>query len=1194
MENERARVLDTFPYPVAYPYSLIFAEKEKPSIRRWALCFTEYQVLRMVCLPLVSQYLREAITEHAQNSIAALNRAIAAIRCPFFHDWISLVHTLRRHLPQVGLKPVFSRLGEALDALKEDKERLIGLRGQTRLAPLEAILALRDTVAHGALPDEAEATRHLETYLPVLHQILSAFDFLGDYTLKVNCDRPEAIAAGRARIRTLQGARLREAVEEGLSDTLSAALEESGTVLVAPDGRAVPLFPLFNPLPEREPLFLYDGHYGIRVGAKQTVERSYIYYLGVHHRTEDTAAVERLKELLAARQISFFLKKEQTAPWTIADSAADYSRRILEDLIGTKYFPECYVPFPDLERHFERFLKVPDPDVWPTDTARLRYVNGFVLTGLAGAGKTAFLARQVAALLEQPSVQIDRENPNLVLFLRGDGIAIRPEGLSLFHDVTEKLGIAVEGAPSKKDKKESDRGFSSFRELLDHLHSRWKEDRVPGRRFILVLDALNEAPYTEQVVREALDIVREAARYPWLKMVLSTRHEWLSIWSEKLGAQEKGPLADLRPFLYVIDTSRDTGSHSPPVVTLEPFTEEQAGAVYVRYQGEARKRENNPDPYRIPACQTPWVELPIETRDLLKNPLHLHLFMEAFDGHSADAVGTASALFRRYVDHSLQERPGLGRAVEAVMAHLLEDVSRPGANLTDDEANALRRAWAEGLSIEEARLSLSPVEALAHEGFMRKRVREEGGGYRFIFQTVAEYLIYRCLTVARSHDETELAYWVWRAVPTEVFPEYAGAFGFLLRDWAAHGNLGQAAQLVEASPSWLHGVLTTFLVEQAGVNHRPGEGSSAAEVAARTLAEAGSEKCTEALYNASYQLMWTRFAPTATKYLRACVAARDKLWIVDQKNDTRAYGLARALTQLALSVSDTDRVGEAEPLLRRTIAIDEALWAAYPKIAQIGADLGAALRDLGHLLYKTGRMDEAEQICRRVIRIYNSLWAANPEDVWLGRTLSAALCDLGPLLFRKGRLDEAEQALRQAIGICNSLWAANPEDVWLRCTLSAALSNLGLALSQKGRLDEAEQTFRQAIGICGSLWAANPEDVRTGYEMGFGLQALGLLLRKTGRAGEAEQTFCRSIEIHKALSMAHPEDIKIKADYAGSLYLIGHFAEAEQLVNEVLGQVPQHPVASSIRRHLEVKRAEEKAEQRGFWSKLWTGLRRSE
>ncbi|MBK8177297.1 MAG: hypothetical protein IPK66_19215 [Rhodospirillales bacterium] len=308
---------------------------------------------------------------------------------------------------------------------------------------------MRNGTAHGGLADEAEAAAHVRAYLPVLHQVLRAFAFLGDCELRVCRDRPEAIQSGDARLRLLRGVAPGEPVLTELSDDLSDALAESSAVLSVPGRPPQPLYPLLHPVAEREPLYLYDGHYGIQVGVKQGVEeRSYIYYLGTHHRAEDTPACGRLKDLLAARRIHFFLSKDKTAPWTIADSATDYSQRTLNGLLGSKYFPPCYLPFASMERHVERFLTLrANPAQWPSDTTRPRYVNGLVLIGLAGSGKTNLLAHQVEQWLADPGRLAERENRNLVLFLRGNGaVALRPEGCRLFRDVAEELGIAVTAA----------------------------------------------------------------------------------------------------------------------------------------------------------------------------------------------------------------------------------------------------------------------------------------------------------------------------------------------------------------------------------------------------------------------------------------------------------------------------------------------------------------------------------------------------------------------------------------------------------------------------------------------------------------------------------------------------------------------------------------------------------------------------
>src|SRR5438105_10061592 len=90
LDPPRPRVLDDFPTPVAYSYALAFDTSRSPSVRRWALCFTEYQALRLVALPLVGQYLRADLKaldfegdKAARTAVEKLNTAIAGIRAPF-------------------------------------------------------------------------------------------------------------------------------------------------------------------------------------------------------------------------------------------------------------------------------------------------------------------------------------------------------------------------------------------------------------------------------------------------------------------------------------------------------------------------------------------------------------------------------------------------------------------------------------------------------------------------------------------------------------------------------------------------------------------------------------------------------------------------------------------------------------------------------------------------------------------------------------------------------------------------------------------------------------------------------------------------------------------------------------------------------------------------------------------------------
>jgi Adenylate and Guanylate cyclase catalytic domain len=157
------RVFNDFPTSIAYTYSLIFDEARDASVRRWALCYCEYQLLRCVALPMVGQYLRAdlgaidlARDKPAEAAVKALNTTIAGIRAPFFSDWITLVETSRKRLPALGLRPIIPDLVRALDALKDREAHEFEMPGEPQLTPLRAILALRNARVHGAVADEPD------------------------------------------------------------------------------------------------------------------------------------------------------------------------------------------------------------------------------------------------------------------------------------------------------------------------------------------------------------------------------------------------------------------------------------------------------------------------------------------------------------------------------------------------------------------------------------------------------------------------------------------------------------------------------------------------------------------------------------------------------------------------------------------------------------------------------------------------------------------------------------------------------------------------------------------------------------------------------------------------------------------------------------------------------------------------------
>ncbi len=1141
----RPRVLNAFPHPIAVPYSLAFDESLAASDRRWALCFTQYQVLRLVVLAHASQYLRDDIDTTAKAAVKAANEQIAGLKSPMFSNWVTAVRTLPRQWPALKLSPPFPDLVERLKKLPSVVRPVPDSSGATKLPPLEAIVALRNNVAHGGIPDQKQAERHLAEYLPTLCEVLTAFDFLADCRLLV-CDDAEKAKQGLpVAVRTLRGVTPPEPEEVELSPELEAAFGESPAVLVTPAGVPIPLDPLLRPLPHDEPLYLYDGHYGIRVTAKTEAVNRYVYYLGVRDKRSGTpecqAAAERLRELLAARHISYDLPKERVHPWTIAEAALEYSRRTVADLLGTKYFPECYEPFPQVDDHLDRFLTVPDRKDWK-DTTRPRFRNGLLLLGTAGSGKTALLARRVERLLARPTSadapadpEADRGNPNVVLFLRGNGIALRPDGVSLFRDVAEKLGVSV-----------GEKGVGSFDELFAHLHTGFVKDQVPGRRLVLVFDALNEAPFAEQITREALQLVSLAARFPWCKVVLSTRDEWLAILPEKMTATEADPRAEARDHLYDPDPTRPPDQRRLPAVYLEPLSADHAERIYRRQQERARTATQ--DGYAIPACATPWDGLPEGVRKLLTNPLYLYLFQRAFAGRPVGAVAGVPELYAAYVESAYERN--IGPAVRAVVEHLCDDPDRTTADLTDDDVNALRLKWNAGRTAAEIRTDFHPAEMLVHEGFVTKRVREEGGGYRFVYQTVAEYLIYRHLRDEMPPGGDEFAYWLTLAKREKAFPEYAGAVLFLFRQ-LPESRWADLVRLVEQCPGWVSDQFGAFLTEVASEPHPPGRESAAAGYMAQVITDRDRGVCNsriaDALTEAAHRLMHTPHYRSALRYLRMGVGTLRELVRHQPAPLSLMRSFASALANLGqLSAVYLDEAGadgtggeialggggSARPADGRSdpaAHLEEAVSAFAAIVRDKAADRkdrfahAMSLNNLGMFRRNRGESGLARAVFRAGLDAYRRLSAEFELDPQVAKGHAMLANNFANLLTDVGDEMEGERLYREGIRVADPHHRRNPLDKWLNLERLSCMLGLALLLSRTRRVAEGDDWLNRAITDLDTLHRTLPDDFEVGNTLAQALNNRGLRLDHGGDAVAAVAVYRRVIAIRQSLAKAYPD-----------------------------------------------------------------------
>ena len=138
-------------------------------------------------------------------------------------------------------------------------------------------------------------------------------------------------------------------------------------------------------------------------------------------------------------------------------------------------------------------------------------------------------------------------------------------------------------------------------------------------------------------------------------------------------------------------------------------------------------------------------------------------------------------------------------------------------------------------------------------------------------------------------------------------------------------------------------------------------------------------------------------------------------WKESEEQQRRALAEATALANakivavvsndLAALLLNTNRLGEAEPLMRRALEINEfAFGNQHPTVA-------ICLNNLAALLLNTNRLGEAEPLMRRALEIN--------EAVFGNRHPTVAIClrNLAVLLLNTNRLGDAEPLMRRALEI---------------------------------------------------------------------------------------------------------------------------------------------------------------------------------
>lgn len=172
--------------------------------------------------------------------------------------------------------------------------------------------------------------------------------------------------------------------------------------------------------------------------------------------------------------------------------------------------------------------------------------------------------------------------------------------------------------------------------------------------------------------------------------------------------------------------------------------------------------------------------------------------------------------------------------------------------------------------------------------------------------------------------------------------------------------------------------------------------------------------------------------------------------------------LAGAHHNLALLLTKTGRLSEAEAAVRMALAIFERLAADYPETALYRWSVANSLICLAANLEVPEQQAETYQ---KAVAIAEQLVAQLPDTPRYRQELSRYQVELGRVLSRLDRLNEAEDAHKKGLVIAEQLVSEFPDKPLYRSQLGGCQMSLGNVLRSSGRPMEAAQTFQQAVDI---------------------------------------------------------------------------------------------------------------------------------
>ncbi|MCB9609786.1 MAG: tetratricopeptide repeat protein [Polyangiaceae bacterium] len=1115
------------PFTIAHALAHGRNHSASATSRFWNMHLVHEQLLRLVTLVLLADLARKP--ERDAMTKLRLAKALRRLRTPCRGDWSGAMGVVAAAHLQLHCDSSLAPLAKAAATFSKVKADAVpGDEGQEAVGQSldDALLWLRnglDSHAGTKLDDEFEPRLALaEVWIGQL---------LGHFEEPLRCFRVAGVVDGRAL--WFHGADARCFAPAAID-----VVHSEGAVWGVPQGgESAPfqLAPLVEFIATLDPVGCHDGF-----SAKKR------RMFGVKTRTERTD-IDELMKFLGKFDIDLRLGREDISSWGMVAWAQESTLAVVERLRGVKYHPDVYV---------ERPTRGTDGGEWGVEDQILSFLRSGATPALlveadAGGGKTSVFCWLAERLLgHAPSTDSDPvfATPKpCVLLVLGESMQHEREAAEtpIFRTIAHALHLRVEG----------DAGVGDFASLLDAFRASLDHDDVAeGRSFVLLVDAMNEAQDPTTVVRE-LRAMAEAARRAWqraggqrwVRIVASVRRGTL----QRLGREsvDRGPFADAHDF----ETYSDAEGRSQPFLSLRPFT---PGEVQCAYESLASRGLTDSGQIRA-GCGAPWSTLGDAWVELLRHPLNVAIFHEAFAGQGNVPVGEAyeHALWRTWVERVVR----LGHApsvFDTALAFARAALEASEDIIPADAVDAERELFRRTIGDNPARLAAfrSPVETLEELGVLRRRATDEELTFRndAVAECLAESVLLRQaafeLSDAKALTADGLQAW-WRLPPSRWRTgAVAGLASEMTRrgcpeilGWLTRPQVGLASDRVDLVRATLQ-VLTTSPEELSGWLEeglvRECNSGTALEIAATAVNDVG-----DMFEDRRGGIRLTRVLRYADVQLRE--AQWERVQRYDNLNPEESQECRRALSfsydQLGGLLDSRDAA--ARGYFEKSLAIRERLAEEEPERLEYQRDLSISYDRLGGLLESTDAA-AARGYFERSLAIAERLAEEEPERLVYQRDLSIAFDRLG------GLFEASEEAARgyyeRSLAIAEHLAEAEPESAVYQRDLGISYNQLG-GLLESSNAVAARGYHEKCLAIRERLAQEEPESVEYQCDLRASYSEIGRLLQKTD-AVAARGYHEKSLAIRERLAQEEPGSVEYQRDLRDSYGELGRLLETTDAV----------------------------------------------